>query len=103
MCGIIGAYFHMRVCASNCATLLYISISALERNMAREKEFGIGVDVGATKVLGALVDRDDGSVVFTAKVASPQTGAADVMKAIEDAIQQVLDGAPADAKEHIRG
>jgi glucokinase len=71
--------------------------------MASEKKYGIGVDVGATKVLGALVDRDDGSVVFTSKVASPQNGAADVMKAIEDAIQQVLDGAPADAKEHISG
>lgn len=67
------------------------------------KEYGIGVDVGATKVLGGLVDRSNGNVLHTVKVSSPQTGGADVLKAIEEAVQQVLDQTLESEKSHIKG
>ncbi len=50
----------------------------------------IGVDVGGTKILSGVVDRD-GTVVSRHLVESPESSEASVLKALEESIEALLD------------
>jgi predicted NBD/HSP70 family sugar kinase len=50
----------------------------------------IGLDVGGTKILSGLVDRD-GSVIADHEIDSPSESQADVLAALDAAVQKFLD------------
>lgn len=51
----------------------------------------IGLDVGGTKILSGLVDRD-GNVIADHEIDSPSESQADVLAALDEAVQKFLDG-----------
>ncbi len=55
--------------------------------------YAVGVDVGGTKILSAVVDCDSGEVVSSFKLSSPVQGADALVAAIEQAITQVREAA----------
>jgi len=57
-------------------------------------KYAIGLDVGATKMLGGLVDRETGEVLNSVKTPSPTGGVEGVYAAIEENIARVLEEAP---------
>ncbi len=50
----------------------------------------IGLDVGGTKILSGIVDRD-GNVLAEHEVASPEGGEEDVLAALDEAVEALLD------------
>ena len=57
---------------------------------AVEAPLVIGLDVGGTKILAGIVDRD-GNVLAEHEVASPEGGEADVVAALDEAVEALLD------------
>lgn len=66
------------------------------------RELAIGVDIGATKILGGLVDCEKGTVLFTVKTPSPEEGAIGVTRSIQDAVDQVVGQVPKDLAKSVK-
>jgi len=64
--------------------------------------YAVGVDVGATKILGGLVDSHSGKVLATVKTSSPATGGDAVLAAIEQTITSLLAEAPKDIAKKVQ-
>lgn len=60
------------------------------RCRAVESPVVIGLDVGGTKILSGIVDRD-GNVLAEHEVASPDGGEPDVLAALDEAVEALLD------------
>lgn len=63
--------------------------------------YAVGLDVGATKILGGVVDCDTGEVLSTVKTPSPTGGGDAVVAAIEATIARALEEAPREVDGHI--
>ena len=69
--------------------------------MARDSEtrLFVGIDVGATKILAAVVDGSGGIVARTRRPTPTGGGPEDALAAIIEAAQQVLESEGIDAKK----
>ncbi|MFL5732631.1 MAG: ROK family protein [Chloroflexia bacterium] len=65
------------------------------------ENYGIGLDVGATKILGGLIDCRSGKVLHSVKTPSPAKGAGAVLKSIEEAIAMLLNEAPKEVAKKV--
>jgi glucokinase len=56
--------------------------------------YAVGIDIGGTKIAGALVD-EDGTIVREARVATPASDAEGIVEAVVSLVEELIDGVEA--------
>ncbi|MDQ3856635.1 MAG: ROK family protein, partial [Chloroflexota bacterium] len=68
------------------------------------KRFGLGIDLGGTKILAGVINVDTGEVVSTAKKKTKsEAGADEVLSRLGDVAEECLAGAKLDKDRHLVG
>src|SRR6478609_2112268 len=77
------------------------SRSSVEGEGIVAEQFAIGIDTGATKILGGVVNCATGEVVSSVKMPSPTSGPDSLVPAIEETIAKILAEVPTDRVKNI--